>query len=247
MVRKAVVMAGGLATRLRPLTTSTNKHLLPIYDKPMIQHVVERIVESGVTDILMLLNNSFAQPVMELLEDGEKLNCSILYGYQKEVVSVGKHLANARDFVGDEPFLLMLGDSYFRVPLELSRVDIPNLWVMPLQDGFDDFRKYPEVTLSPEGKVVDIVEKPTAQKTGLIQTGAFVFPPDVFERSERLVRDVEGEVQVRVIVHEYVREGRMHATLLPPQSFLDLGTVEALYQGNTLERERRFSTKVAAE
>lgn len=245
MVRKAVIMAGGLATRLRPLTTAINKHMLPVYDRPMIQRVVEHVVASGVTDMLMLLNNSFAQPVMELLEDGERLGCSILYGYQKDVVSVGKHIANARQFVGDEPFLLMLGDSYFRAPLALSGIGIPNLWVMPLHDGFDDFRKYPEVTVE-NGRVTDIVEKPEMQKTGLIQTGAFVFPPDVFDRSARLVRDVVGEVQVRTIVHEYVDEGRMHATLLPPQSFLDLGTVEALYLGTTLEREHR-SERQAAE
>jgi glucose-1-phosphate thymidylyltransferase len=246
MVRKAVVMAGGLATRLRPLTTSINKHMLPVYDRPIIQHVVENTVASGVTDILMLLNHSFAQPVMELLEDGEKFGCSILYGYQKEVVSVGKHIANARQFIGDEPFLLMLGDSWFRVPLRLSDIGTPNLWVMPLTDGFDDFRKYPKVTLSRDSRVTDIIEKPSVQKTGLIQTGAFVFPPDVFDRSARLVRSVEGEVQVRTIVSEYVTEGRMHATLLPPQSFLDLGTVEALYLGNSLERERR-NKQAAAE
>lgn len=246
MVRKAVVTAGGLATRLRPLTEATNKHMLALYDRPIIQHVVEMVVASGITDILVQLTNHFAQPVMQVLRDGSDFGCSIYYSYRPNGDSVAKQLANARQFVGHEPFLLMLGDSYYRVPLPGLDKPAPHMWIMPLQ-GFDDFRKYAEVALSPEGKVTSLATRVEVPITGIVQTGAWTFPADAFEKAERLVRGTESEVMVRHLVGEYVDEGRMRATLLPPKSFLDLGTFEALHVANCLAREDRLARQIAAE
>lgn len=245
MITRAVVLAGGHATRLRPLTTSINKHMLPVYDRPMIQHVVESLVSWGVTDILVLGNNIHFQPVMMLLEDGRKFGCAITYSYEVETISPGKHLALARPFARDEPFLLICGDSFFRTALPLNRLSVPHLWAMPLND-LDDFRKYAEVELV-DGFVRRIVEKPLVQSTGLIQTGAWAFGPDVFERSERLMRTVQGEVQIRTIVQEYVQDGLMRGSIIPPGSFLDLGTFEALFQASALARaESKTATTIAA-
>lgn len=243
---KAVITAGGFATRLRPLTVATNKHLLPVYDRPMIQRNVELVVESGVTHIMVLLNHIHAQPVMELLEDGKKLGAHIVYGYQREPISVGHHLDIAKHFVGDDLFLLYLGDNFYRSALDISNIEIrgvPHMWVMPL-NGEDDFRKYAEVFLESNGSDVSrIVEKPTEQKTGLVQTGAWVFTPEVFARTKRLREEVVGEVQVRTIVADYIREKKMRATTLPRGSFLDLGTVEALYRANTIVHTDSLSRK----
>lgn len=242
---KAVVMAGGQATRLRPLTTAINKHMLPVYDRPMIQRNIETLVASGITEIRVLLNNTFAQPVMELLEHGEKLGAHITYGYERSVVSVGKHIAMAEKFIGDEPFILYLGDSFYRHALDLRGVNESGafMWVMSLGED-DDFRKYAEVELDDtRSRVIDIIAKPTVPKTGMVQTGAWIFPPDVFARSHRLIKTVEGEVQVRTIVAEYVKEGSMYATVLPPGSFLDLGTPEALHRANVIAREEALLQK----
>lgn len=246
MVRKAVVMAGGLATRLRPLTQSTNKHMLALYDRPMIQHVIETVVASGITDIVVHLTNSFAQPVMQLLEDGSRFGCAIYYSYQPMGDSVAKQLSSVRRFMGNEPFLLMLGDSWFRSPLIVTDLTIPHMWVMPLE-GFDDFRKYAEVTIGKDRHVVDIQEKPVRPITSIVQTGAWVFSSDVFDRALRLIRTNKEEVRVRTLVREYVQEGRMHATILPPRSFLDCGTFEALFQAGALVREERLRAEQAAE
>lgn len=240
MVRKAVVMAGGLATRLRPLTTSINKHMLPVYDRPMIQRVIEHLVRSGITDILILLNHSFAQPVMELLEHGDQFGCSITYGYERQAATtgIGKHLAYARSFVGNEPFMVMLGDSYYTKPFNLVGLKRPHLWAMPLDPKFDDFRKYAEIELSSDGtRVINITEKPAIQKTGIIQTGAWVFNPDVFDLSDRFLRECPGEVQMRTIVAHYLRTNTLWVTMLPAQSFLDLGTPDALLLAGTMAKQ----------
>ena len=242
MIRKAVVMAGGLATRLRPLTLATNKHMLPVYDRPMIQHVIETVVSSGITDIMVQLTNTFAQPVMELLRDGEPFGCSIYYGYQSMGDSVAKMLRSCRTFANDEPFLLMLGDSFYRAPLQDLDKPAPHVWVMPLQE-FDDPRKYAEVRLE-GGVITDIAENLFDPPTGIVQTGAWLFPPDVFGRAERLLGATrDKEVKVRHLAREYARTSGMGATLLPPESFLDLGTVEALYKAQTLMREHALGKR----
>jgi glucose-1-phosphate thymidylyltransferase len=247
MVRKAVVTAGGLATRLRPLTEATNKHMLGLYDRPIIQHVIETVVASGITDILVQLTNTFAQPVMQLLKTGEEFGCSIYYSYRPHGDSVAKQLAQAKKFTGHEPFLLMLGDSFYRAALPSVGKPAPHMWVMPLK-GFDDHTKYAEVTLSSDGaRVTSISTTVETPVTGIIQTGAWVFPPDVFERAARLVESTRREVMVRHIVSEYIDEGRMRATMLPPKSFLDLGTFEALHLASSLMRERVLNNKIAAE
>ena len=241
---KAVVMAGGMATRLRPLTTAINKHMLPVYDRPMIQRNIETIVASGITEILVLLNNHFALPVMQQLEDGSALGAKITYGYKLSVVSVGKHLEMARDFAGDESFMLYLGDSFYTCSLDIEQVEeVPHMWVMPLGKD-DDFRKYAEVELSAdESKIIGIIEKPEQQKTGIVQTGAWVFPPDVFDLAARLAKMTVGEVQVRTIVAEYVHRGVMHASVIPQGSFLDLGTPEALFRAQQIAREEVLNHK----
>lgn len=233
-------MAGGLATRLGPLTNAMNKHMLPVYDKPMIQRNIETLVGSGITDILVLLSNTFAQPIMELLIDGRAFGARILYGYVKEGTSVGRHILCARCFTGKEPFMLYLGDSFYRKPLSWKKVVAPHMWVMPLEAD-DDFHKYAEVRLDGM-KVAEIVEKPTIQRIGIVQTGAWIFPHGVFDLAESLIKKTHGEVQVRTIVSEYVKRGLMTATLLPRGAFLDLGTREALYQANVIAR-KEFNAK----
>jgi glucose-1-phosphate thymidylyltransferase len=244
MVRKAVITAGGLATRLHPISEATNKHMLPVYDRPMIQLAVETVVASGITDILVQLTNTFAQPVMQLLKDGSAFDCSIYYSYRPMGDGVAKGLANARRFTAGEPFLLMLGDSWYREPLDLSALGTPHLWAMPL-NGFDDFRKYAEVTLDAKRRVIDITERPEQPRSNLIATGAWIFPPDVFGLAEQLVRESEKEVQVRSIIRAYVEQGDMRATILPPRSFLDLGTFEALHLASSLVREQRLQSVAA--
>lgn len=233
-------MAGGMGTRLMPLTKNANKHTLLVGNQPMIQRNVIQIVDSGIRDILVLLNYRFAQGIMEILGDGEALGARILYGYKREVVSVGRHLGVAQTYIGNEPFLLFLGDSYYRVPLHLQDKEVPHIWVAPLDDD-DDVQRYAVVQLSQNRQhVVGIEDGTLCDESPVVQTGAWIFPPDVFDRTRRLsssIQDVK-EVKVRTIIADYLREQPISATLLPPGSFLDLGTPRALQRANTLARDK---------
>lgn len=246
MPKRAMVMAGGKATRLHPLTHALNKHVLPVHDKPMIHWVIDALVKGGATDVLVVLNNSHAQQVMEVLEDGEEYGCAISYAYQREPAGLMKHIQAGRTFARGEDFVLMLGDSLYLEKLSFRNVPSPHMWVMPIGD-FDEIGKYAQVEVTASGRVVSMTEKPLIHVTGIIQTGCWVFPPDVFDRAARLYeygQKQDKEIQLRTLVHEYILEDKMTATELPANSFLDLGTLPALQKGNEILKSRCLTPRL---
>ena len=229
-------MAGGRGTRLATLKGSANKHSLPVYDRPMIEYPIRTLVEGGATEVLVLLNWCHPEMVMEILEAGERFGCDIYYRYLKEVDGPGRQLRLAEKWVGDREFVLMLGDSLYLHPLHFNNVRAPHIWTMPL-NGMDDPSKYGQVTVRGE-LVTTLVEKPRIQVSNLIQTATWVLPPDAFEKERKLEEVTRGEAHIGTLAEEYVREGRMTHTPLPAESYLDLGTPEALFTASNLVRER---------
>ena len=225
---KGVILAGGYGTRLGALTSSTlNKHLVAVGDRPMIFHVIENLVASGIEDILILLNGHNAGLVLEMLEDGSKFGCHINYRYAKEVNGPGRTLLLARQWVGREPFLTILGDSLFFQSLPWKKKQVPHMFVVPMTPEFDELSKYGQVTLK-NGKVSSIIWKPREPVSSLVQATAFILHPEAFERLDILDKTVTGEVSITMLTTQYVQEGMMHYTLLPENSFIDCGTMQAL-------------------
>lgn len=236
MPTKAIVMAGGKATRLYPQTIAINKHVLPVNGQPMIHWVVKTLTDGGVEEILIILNNSHGQQVMEFLEDGEQYGCSITYGYHREPYGLMKHLQIGRSFARGEDVVLMLGDSLFlETPNFLNAPRGPHSWVTSLT--LDHFEKYGQVEI--RNGLITKLEKVSCCGTGIVQTGVWVLPPDAYDLADHLFRKhSDREVQFTMLFQEYVREGRLTATLLPENSFLDLGTPDALRKGDQLLRRR---------
>ena len=233
---KAVVMAGGKGTRLSELKGCLNKHALPVYDRPMIEHVVRTLVGGGATQILMLLNWRYPEVIMEMLEDGSRFGCEIYYRYVREVDGPGRQLWLAENWIAGEDFVLMLGDSLYLHPLSFEGITAPHIWTMPL-DGLDDPSKYGQVKVD-GGKVLQLVEKPKTQFSDLIQTATWYLPNDSFAKTRKLAETISGEIHVGMISEEYVREGRMTQTSLPARSYIDLGTPEALLTAANLLRDK---------
>ncbi len=240
---KAVIMAGGKGTRLSEAKGKLNKHCLPVYNKPMIVHVVETLVAGGAKQILVLLNWLYPQTILELLQDGKKFgeDVDIYYRYVDETDGPGRQLYLAENWVGRGNFVLMLGDSlYIRrkgAPpvLDFTRSIAPHIWTMPLA-GLDDPTKYGQVTTHGD-KVLELRDKPAFKFSDVIQTATWLLPPDVFDRARRLGESIAGEVHIGRIIEEYVAEGRVTHTRLPPLSYIDLGTPESLLRGANLLAE----------
>lgn len=225
---KGVILAGGFGTRLGALTSGTlNKHLVAVGDRPMIFHVIENLVASGIEDILVLLNGSNTGLVLEMLEDGSRFGCHISYRYAKKINGPGRTLLLARQWVEKEPFLTILGDSLFFQPLPWEKKRAPHMFVVPMTPDFDELAKYGQVTVK-NGKVLSIIWKPREPVSSLVQATAFILHPEAFERLDILDKTVTGEVSITMLTTQYVQEGAMNYTLLPKNSFIDCGTIQAL-------------------
>ncbi len=232
---KGIILAGGLGKRLKPLTDPLNKHLLPVYDKPMIEYIVSTLVNGGVDDILVLLNGLHPGLFLEMLGDGSEFNCEISYRFSKQVGGPGRTLLLAEKWINDEDFVTILGDSMFFVQLPLIKAEAPHMFVSPL-NKFDDPRKYGQVELGNDF-IRSIVWKPDNLFSNIIQTTCFKFSADAFCRLKELDKNIKGEVSITALTSQYVNEGKMKFTLLPEFSYIDCGTIEALYIASKKIRE----------
>ena len=134
---KGIIIAGGKVTRLYPLTNPLNKHLLPVYDRPMIMHVISALVGGGITDILLSLNEKHPGLFLEMLKDGSDLGAHLMYVYEREIMGSGGTLLLAERWIGKEDFVAILGDSLYLTPLSFTGKKAPHLFAMPL-NGHDD-------------------------------------------------------------------------------------------------------------
>lgn len=221
---KAVIMAGGLGTRVRPaLAPPINKHLYPVAGKPLLHYPLELLARSGVTDVLILLNGTHPELLLETIEDGTQFGLNVLYAYSRETFgpSVGFHLLKAEHWVQDEPFLLLLGDSVYFIDTipELDTAQAPHSWCMPLPTaGWDDVCKYAPYPSDPR----------------YIQTGLWLFDKSLFTVARELA--AYDEVRIRHLVAALHSFRTVSKTVLPAESFIDCGTPAAIVRAETILR-----------
>jgi glucose-1-phosphate thymidylyltransferase len=241
---KAIICAGGLGTRLCPLTDPLSKHLLPVFDKPMIVHVIETLVAGGVTEIMLSLNAYHPGLYLEMLGDGRQLGCDLTYKYLPRTNGPGKTLLLAENFVRSEHFVLALGDGLFFCPVPFAGKTGPHLFLVPLE-GLDEPGKYTQALVK-NGHVIELAYKPQTPVSDLAQASCYVFPPDVFDRIRRIDALGNPDIHISDLTDEYVREGGVPFTMLPPRSHIDCGSIEALETAAHMLRELRESGRLPA-
>jgi len=208
---KGVILAGGLGTRLYPITKVTNKHLLPVYDRPMIYWPLKTMVESGITDILLVCGGNSAGEFLRLLGNGKEFGLKHLnYTYQEGEGGIADALSLAEHFAEGGPLLVMLGD---------------NILQKGIADAVTDFRESPagakifvtEVE-HPEwygvveldgNRVSHIVEKPLQPKSALIAIGAYMYDHTVFEFIRNISPSDRGELEITDVNNSYIESGQM--------------------------------------
>jgi glucose-1-phosphate thymidylyltransferase len=208
---KGVILAGGLGTRLYPLTKITNKHLLPVYAKPMIYYPIECLVAAGITDIMIVTGGNAAGDFIRLLENGEAFGLSRLhYAYQKGEGGIAEALGLAREFVGGEKVCVVLGDNI------LERTIRPAARAFEAQaEGARIFLKEVEnpqaygIAETDGDRIVRIIEKPERPPTNLAVIGVYMYPPDVFEVIDRLEPSARGELEITDVNNHYVEAGTL--------------------------------------
>jgi glucose-1-phosphate thymidylyltransferase len=237
---KGVILAGGLGTRLHPLTRVTNKHLLPVYDKPMIYYPIEALIGAGVTDILIVTGGSNSGDFLRLLKNGKDFGLKHLdYTYQEGEGGIADALSLAEYFADGEPICVVLGDNIFENGIGPAVRDYPGSGARVLLAPVDDPERFgvPEID---GDRIVRIEEKPTAPKSGFAVTGVYVYDSRVFEIIRGLEPSARGELEITDVNNRYIGWDALSYGVVDGW-WTDAGTFESLHRASTLVFEKRRS------
>jgi glucose-1-phosphate thymidylyltransferase len=208
---KGVILGGGLGTRLRPLTSITNKHLLPVYDRPMIYYPIQTLVEAGIRDIMLVTGGNNAGDYLRLIGNGEEFGLKHMnYTYQKREGGIAEALGLCRHFVGDEKVVVMLGDNILDGSIKKAVHDFQKQ-----ESGAKIFlktvrnpREYGVAEL--KGQLVkNIVEKPKNPKSNYAVIGVYMYDPRVWNILKTLKPSGRGELEITDVNNAYIQKGQM--------------------------------------
>jgi len=231
---KGVILAGGLGTRLKPITNVTNKHLLPVYNKPMVYFPLETLVKAGIKDILIVSGPEHAGHFLHLLGSGKEFGVRLSYELQDEPGGIAQALGLAKDFADNEPITAILGDNIYEDDLSNIITDFSNN-----EQGAHIFLKEvpdPErfgVAEIQNDKIVKIEEKPKQAKGNLIVTGCYIYDGSVFEVIKNLKPSGRGELEITDVNNSFITKGLMHYSVIKGE-WTDAGTFKSLLKANLL-------------
>jgi glucose-1-phosphate thymidylyltransferase len=239
---KGVVLAGGNGTRLRPLTSVTNKHLLPVYDKPMIFYPLETLKSLGCKDILIISGREHCGHILSLLGSGKDLGLRLSYEIQEEAGGIAHALGLAKNFIGTCNAAVCLGDNIFEGPLE--KVDLVEGAKIYLKRVHDPERfGVAELDEKDECTVMSIEEKPNNPKSNYCVTGLYIYDNNVFKYISSLSPSERGELEITDVNNIYVKKGLMCCEKLKG-FWSDAGTFESLLKASQLVKEKKLLEKI---
>jgi glucose-1-phosphate thymidylyltransferase len=237
------VLAGGTGSRLHPLTKVTNKHLLPVGRKPMIFYPVEKLVEAGVQDILIVTGTEHMGDVVGLLGSGKDFGCRFTYRVQDEAGGIAQALGLGREFAASHKVCVILGDNVFADSIAEAVQSFGARELDATHGGAHVFLKpvpdpqrfgVAEVAGPPEaGRIVRIIEKPNDPPSDLAVTGIYLYGPEVFDIISTLKPSGRGELEISDVNHEYAQRGALSYSVFSGW-WTDAGTFESLARASEL-------------
>jgi glucose-1-phosphate thymidylyltransferase len=244
---KGLVLAGGTATRLFPLTIVTNKHLLPIYDRPMIYYPIATLAGMGIREVMVIVGGKSVGDVVELLADGEHFGLDLTYRYQRGALGIAHAIGLAKDFVGDDAFCVVLGDNVLLGPplADLAAEFEAGSWgAGTLLYEVADPERFGVAELDDAGNVVAFEEKPAQPKSNKIPIGVYFLRPDAFGVVDQLVPSRRGELEITDLLNHY-----LPGSLFAPRFeglWTDAGTVTSLIRAAELAEQESNAGRLAA-
>jgi glucose-1-phosphate thymidylyltransferase len=245
---KGIVLAGGTATRLFPLTIVTNKHLLPIYDRPMIYYPIETLAGMGIREVLVIVGGKSVGDVVELLADGAHFGLDLTYRYQRGALGIAHAIGLARDFVGDDAFCCILGDNILRGPAlapVASAFEAGPYGAGTLLYQVSDPARFGVAELDADGRVVGFEEKPQTPKSDLIPIGVYFLRPDAFDVIDGLSPSGRGEFEITDVLNHYIPSDGLFAPVYEGH-WTDAGTVASLLRASEIARDDDAAGRLAA-
>jgi len=229
---KGIILAGGTGSRLYPLTKVTNKHLLPIGNKPMIYYPIEKLTEAGIEEILIVTGTEHMGDVVNLLGSGKDFGCRFTYKVQDEAGGIAQALGLAENFVGDDCMTVILGDNIFETSLQKALTSYPGGGAQILLKEVDDPERFGVAEVQGD-KIVGIEEKPERPKSKLAVTGVYMYDARVFDFIRNLKPSDRGELEITDVNNAYINQSAMRFSVMEGW-WTDAGTHASYKRANKL-------------
>ena len=251
MIKKGIILAGGLGTRMSPITKSVNKQLLPIYDKPMIFYPLSILMLAGIKEILIIVNKGQVSQFRKVLKNGEHLGIKIQYKEQSQPNGLPEAFVIGEKFINNQNVALILGDNFFYAQ-SLTKT-LQNS--VKLKTGAKVFlhpvkspKLYGIATLNKKNKVTKLIEKPIKTKSNLAVTGLYFFDKNVVKFSKQLKPSKRKELEIVDLLNKYKKLNRLNAEFLGRGgAWLDAGSIDDYYDTTAFVSaiEKRQGFKIA--
>ncbi len=245
---KGIILAGGQATRLYPLTLATNKHLLPVYDKPVIYYAIEKLVTAGIDRIMIVTSPAHLDSFVSLLGSGQNFKSTrnnkqiqIVYGIQNSPSGLADGLYIAKDYIGDDSCVLHLGDNIFEDDIGGHLARFKKGALVFLKEVTDPER-FGVAELDKNGRVLDIIEKPAKPKTNLAVTGLYVYDNTVWRKMIGQKPSKRGEFEITFVNNKYIKERSLKAVFLS-KAWFDIGTFDSLHAAAEYMKKKNGKNK----
>jgi glucose-1-phosphate thymidylyltransferase len=242
---KGIILAGGLGTRLRPLTHVMNKNLLPVYDKPMVLYAIDTLRQSGITDIQIVCSNERKEEFMKFLGSGDAYGVKLSFAFQEGYDGCAAALALAEDFARGEKVAVIFGDNFFEDTFgeSVERFKSLKSGAMVFLKQVSDPQRFGVVEIegggtAADGKIKSIEEKPKQPKSDLAIVGFYLYDETLFDRIRTLKPSARGELEITDVVNQYLAEGTLHWSIVPG-FWNDMGTFDSLHTTAAWIRERK--------
>lgn len=230
---KGVILAGGSGTRLHPLTKIISKHLLPVYDKPMIYYPLTTLILAGVNDVLVITRPEDAPSFQALLGDGSEFGIAISYAQQEAPAGLAQAPLIAEKFLNGEGFCLILGDNFLygsglgRKLQNLAAVEGAKIFAYKVSNP----TAYGVIEVDSTGRLISIEEKPKLPKSDLAIPGLYFFDKNIVEICRNLKPSSRGELEITDAIKEYMSRGKLEVEVLPMgTAWLDMGNFDSLLE-----------------
>ena len=251
---KGIILAGGLGTRLYPLTKGVSKQLMPIYDKPMIYYPLSVLMLAGIQEVLIISTPEDLPKFKRLLVSGSEIGMKFSYVAQPSPDGLAQAFILGKDFIGDDDVCLILGDNIYyghgmtdmlaNAVLNAKDKNMATIFGYHVKDP----ERYGVVDFDATGKALSIEEKPENPKSNYAVTGLYFYPNDVVKKTVEVVPSDRGELEITTVNQMYLNEDRLSVELMGRgYAWLDTGTHESLLEASTFIEiiERRQGLKVA--
>lgn len=234
---KGVLLAGGSGTRMAPLTRGVNKHLLPVGDRPMIHHLLQKFSEAGIRDVLLITGPEHFTAFAQALGDGSEWGIDLHFRVQFKPGGIAQAVGLAESFVGKDSFFVLLGDNLFEDPLSIVKE------LLPLKE--DEALVVLKKVADPErfgiaqiknGKIIDVVEKPEKPIGDLCVTGIYAYTPKIFDVIREVAPSGRGEMEISDVNRFYAQAGKLKFQTLEGW-WVDAGTKEAYLEAHRILSE----------